>query len=245
MSALRASCKTFINATARLFGARLVNASWGPRGYLATLERARSRGLAPGTVLDIGASDGRWTHECRAVFPGAQYFLADPLPQNEPVLTNLARTDNRVRVWTGAIGAAPGSLDLYCHGDQSSFLASREFSGPVRRVEVRTLDSFLAKGDFEAPLLLKADVQGHELEVLRGATRCLEVTEMLLLEVSFQRFYDACPLAHEVVTFAGQHGFRLYDVCSYLQRASDRELIQSDLAFVRADSKLFAREGWT
>jgi FkbM family methyltransferase len=244
MSSLRTLSKTSVNAVAEMFGVRLVNAGWGPHGYVATLKRAKSRGYAPRTVLDIGASDGRWTRECRTVFPEAHYFLADPLPDNKAALRNLERSDRRVRVWTGAIGSAEGFMEIYCHGDQSSFLASREFSGPNRRVEVRTLDSFLASHSFEGPLLLKADVQGHEIEVLRGAARCLEITEMLLLEVSFQRFYDECPLAHEVITYAGQHGFCLYDICTYVQRASDRELIQADLAFARADSKLFAREGW-
>jgi hypothetical protein len=87
-------------------------------------------------------------------------------------------------------------------------------------------------------------VQGYELEVLRGATRCLEATEMLILEVSFRRVYKDSALAHEIIAYVADRGFRIYDVCSYVQRPSDLDLIHSDLVFVSESSSLFSYQGW-
>lgn len=236
--------KAAANRVARLFGARLVGSEWGPRGASAALARAKSQGFNPGSIFDIGASNGQWTRECRTIFPDARYFLADPLPENRTALQTMAQSDARISIWNGAIGAEAGQLELHCHGDQSSFLPSNDFKGPPRAVEVRTLDSFFDASTFNAPCLIKADVQGFELEVLRGATRCLEQTEMLLLELTFRRYYERGALAHEVIAFAGERHFRVYDICTYIQRPADNELIHADLIFAREGSVLFAHEGW-
>ncbi len=198
----------------------------------------------PQTVIDVGASDGRWARECMRVFPEAQYFLVDPLPENAEHLREFAGATKHTKVWQGALGTGHGRLPLNVHGHQSSFYSSREYAGTVIPVEVRALDSFYQSEHFPGPLLIKADVQGYELDVLRGATQCLAVTEMLLLEVSFRRIYEGCPLAHEVIAHVGTLGFRVYDICSYVQRPHDGELAQADIVFVREGSKLFSYEGW-
>jgi FkbM family methyltransferase len=236
--------RTAINAIAGLVGARVVNEKWGPRGFRASLEKIRTTGISPTTIIDVGASNGQWTRECLTVFPESRYFLIDPLDENRPALTQLSHFNSRIEFWSGALGATAGVLELWAHGDQSSLLPSHDFAGARRAVEVRTLDSFVKSMKLEPAMLLKADVQGFELEVLKGATRCLEMTELLLIEISFRRVYDNCPLAHDVIAFLGARHFRIYDICSFLQRASDNELVQCDMVFAREDSKLFAHEGW-
>jgi FkbM family methyltransferase len=244
MFAWREHSKSVLNGVAGLIGARLVGAGWGPRGFVNTLKRAKSAGLAPLTVVDVGASNGQWTQECRRIFPEAHYLLVDPLDENQEALRTLAARERGVSVWQGALGAASGQMEFQCHGDQSSFLRSDEFVGTAKTVEVRTMDQLVSASGLPSPLLIKADVQGYELEVLKGAKDSLASAELLLLEVSMRRYYDNSPLAHEVIAFAGQCGFRIYDICTYIQRPADRELIQADIAFVRADSQLFTHEGW-
>ena len=244
MSTWHATGRSAVNAIAALFGVRVVNAGWGPRGVFDTLRRAKSRGFAPSLVFDIGASNGQWTRECQRTFAGARYVLVDPLECNRDALRTMATHDDRITVWYGAAGASPGRLQIYEHGDQSSMLSSQEFSGPVKTVEVGTVDSLFESQGSPAPVLLKADVQGYELEVLRGASRCLQSVEMLVLEVSYRRMYEDSALAHEIIAYVGDRGFRIYDVCSYLQRPADRELVQSDLMFVHESSPLFRYQGW-
>lgn len=241
---LRSASRAVVNSIARLFGLRVVNRNWGPRGAMDSLRHTRSLGFSPALVFDIGASNGQWTRECMRVFPNARYVLADPLEANWPALAQLSRSNRRVSVWEGAVGSAAGTLDIYCHGDQSSALPSREFAGPARTVPVQSMDSLFDLQQSPAPVLLKADVQGYELEVLRGASRCLESTELILLELSFRRLYDNCALAHEIIGYVGERGFRAYDICSYLQRASDLALLQSDVLFVHESSALFTDHSW-
>ena len=236
--------KTMLNAFAGRFGARLVGAGWGPRGVWSALERVKALGFTPGSVADVGAADGQWTQRCRKIFPEAAYLLADPLEENRGPLERLAGEDQRIHLWHGLIGAERGELALFCHGDQSSVYGSRDFSGPALTVPVRTLDEFMAEGWLSGPLLIKADVQGHEVEVLRGAQNCLKACEALVLEVSFRPCYDGGALAHEVLNFLGERGFYVYDLLSYVQRPADQNLMQGDVMFVRHDSALLSRDGW-
>ena len=66
----------------------------------------------------------------------------------------------------------------------------------------------------------------------------------MLLETSFQQLYEGCPLAHEVISFVGRHGFQIYDIATYAQRSYDGVLLQSDIFFAKTDSKLFADTDW-
>ncbi len=241
---MRELIKSAINSLARPLGARVVGSDWGPRGFVSSFQRAKSVGFVPSVVIDVGASDGRWTKECLQVFAQARYALFDPLPENVEALSDLVTTHPSFAFWSGAIGAEETRLPLKSHGHQTSFYDSADFKGPPLEVEMRTLNSFIESMGFRAPMLLKADVQGYELEVLRGATRCLQMTELLLLEVSFKQIYDGSPLAHEVIAECGRLGYRIYDICTYSQRPRDGALAQADVIFVKRESPLLGFEGW-
>ncbi|MDB5174882.1 MAG: hypothetical protein JWN51_3655 [Phycisphaerales bacterium] len=243
---MRSKIRGIVNGILAAAHVRMVNTGWGPRGFDAALRRLKAMGVTPGQIVDVGASDGKWTRECMTIFPGARYFLVDPLPENAGPLAALQGERPGVKFWSGALGAQAGVLPMKVHGDQSSFLNSEYASGTAqeRAVEVRTLDSFLGSDLLAPPAMIKADVQGYELEVLKGAARCLETTQLLLLEVSFRRIYAGCPLAHEVIGHIAAHGFRTYDICSYVQRPRDGELVQADMVFVREGSPVFSYEGY-
>lgn len=229
--------KRLINGCLGQLQLRLVNARWGPVGFRHSLGKLARTGWQPSQVIDVGAWQGTWTLECMRLFPHARYLLIDPLPENRQPLEAVAARHANVRPWHGAAGPADADLALHRHADQSSPLVATvpQWRGTETiLVPQRTLDSFLAAGEILPPQLLKADVQGYELEVLRGAERVLRSLDAVLLEVSFRHLYEGQPLAHEIVGHMAGRGFRIFDVCSYSQDESG-DLVQSDLLFVRGD----------
>lgn len=241
---VRSNLKSALNTILKIFSARAVGLDWGPNGNLTTFARAKNDGFSPRTIIDIGASDGRWSESCMSIFPDARYILFDALPDHERALTTFANKHRNVVVQLIALGERPGKLTLNVHGHQSSVLTSRDFKGRPVEVDVRTLDSFVDELKLEGPILLKADVQGFELNILRGAPIVLAMTDLALLEVSYRQVYEGAPLAHEMIATMGDYGYRIYDVCSYDQRPVDGALAQSDIAFARPTSGLFQHEGW-
>ena len=60
--------------------------------------------------------------------------------------------------------------------------------------------------------LLKIDVQGYELEVLKGATETLKRTSFITLELSNHQSYEGAPLYYELDEYLRNNGFKLYDM---------------------------------
>jgi len=245
---MRGAARKALERLLSIGNVKLVSSQWGPRGAAASFQAIRAAGVSPSVVFDIGAAKGTWTQEIYPIFPDATYVLVDPLPENVKALSDTASKSRNVRVISAAVGSVQGKLELFVHGDQSSFLRSDSFSGERVKVPVMTCDEILGEvaPSLEQParLLLKIDVQGYELEVLRGAVRALDSTDVLLVEVSVQRIYEGNPLAHEVIAHLGALGFCIYDIASYVQRPHDKALTQVDLVFVRQTSPLMSYVGW-
>ncbi len=74
-------------------------------------------------------------------------------------------------------------------------------------VEVGPLSDFVSAGDLKAPALLKIDVQGFELEVLRGTGDLLSAFEHVYVEASFEALYEGQALADDVIAHMLAAGF--------------------------------------
>ena len=102
----------------------------------------------------------------------------------------------------------------------------------TRRVTVTPLDGALFPAQIQAPTLLKIDVQGYELEVLKGSTSLLECFDYLLVECSYIELYTGQALADEVVRYVEKAGFVLAERCN-LVRDKHGDIIQADFFFRR------------
>jgi hypothetical protein len=95
-----------------------------------------------------------------------------------------------------------------------------------------TLDGLVASGEVRAPDLIKLDVQGYELEALRGAAKALRSATAVICEVSFRRLYENQALFPDVLAFLGEQGFQLRAFGSSLNPGE--ALVQADALFVKA-----------
>jgi hypothetical protein len=90
---------------------------------------------------------------------------------------------------------------------------------------------------------LKLDLQGWELEALKGAERLHDKIEVILTEASF--FIQAYePSIETLFRYLDECGFALYDVASLAARRRDNRAHQADFVFVRRNSPLLADTAW-
>ena len=196
--------------------------------------------FSPRTIVDVGAAFGGWSRLCYRFFPDAQYFLFEPLREFAGVLKKYSDEFENVTYFKSAAGSQKGNMVINVHEDLvgSSLLeeADGSFSdGQPREISVITLDEALSGSS--GPYLVKVDVQGAELEVLRGAEKILKDTEYIILEVSlFQSIINA-PLLFDVISFMKGKGFVAYDIISFLYRPLDQALSQVDMAFVKENGQ--------
>jgi FkbM family methyltransferase len=209
--------------------------------YAGGFAHLQAAGLAPRTVIDVGVADG--TPALYEAFPGARLVLIEPVEECRVHLEAIQRRYPRVEVVLAAAAREPGRLTMHVHRDiarSSAYWESDFTPDSVTRREVRavTLDQLHAERAFEAPILLKLDVQGAELDVLAGAQHVLPLTEYIVIEASLFQFFPGAPLLDEVVRDLAARGFVAYDVLALQYRPSDHALTMIDVGFARADGPL-------
>jgi len=205
----------------------------------ATLRCMKARGFDPRFGIDIGAYDGQWTLTFRREFSACRMLMIEAMESKTDRLRQVCESsggaiDFRIAV----LGASQGQPVRWIEMDSGSS-ALEEHSAYPRDVQTRTLSTLDGLLGREAPRVdfMKLDVQGYELEVLRGATRAMEQAQAIYLEVSLVPINNGCPLIHEVMQFMESRAFRLLDFCSQ-NRRKDGVLWQTDLMFVKVGSPL-------
>lgn len=212
------------------------------------LERLRGAGFDPGTILDVGASYGLFADEAWRLWPDATIHCFEPEPDYVTQLARRAASDPRLKVCGALVGATASVEQRYFHLPGGSTIleentdrpeAPTTTCGPPRTATMVTLDAYCAEHGLR-PEFLKIDVQGYELEVLKGAQDMLESVEVILTEVNHTELYKGVPLAAELIGWIAARGYALHDICNFMRRPRDGALWQSDMVFVRHTSPLRA-----
>lgn len=77
-----------------------------------------------------------------------------------------------------------------------------------------TLDSIVKVKNFPLPDLMKIDVQGSELDILRGAKECLQHCKDIFIEMQHMEYNKGAPHVDEVSKYLNECGYRLVEVIS-------------------------------
>ena len=203
------------------------------------LNQVQKLGFSPATVIDVGAASGTFSNQCHQVFPKATYLLIEPLQEFLSPLKRLLKTIPQAHCEHAAASSYEGSMRLNVHHDlvgsslYNEVEEGTDINGTPREVRMVTIDGMVARRQARPPYLIKIDVQGAELDVLRGAENTLKHTEYILLEVSLFQFFKNGPSFSDVVAYMKDKGFVPYDLYELQYRPLDCALAQVDIAFVR------------
>jgi len=212
----------------------------------AFLRHVRRLGFVPTGILDVGACKTDWSRLARRYFPHARFTLIEPQLEMQTHLEAFCAETPGSRWQLAAAGSKAGekTLTVWPDGVGSSLLTPVDgIPREQRRVPIVTIDSLFADGE-ELPQLAKLDVQGYELEALRGAERLFGHTECFVVETSLFASMPGMPLLADVVAFFDQRGYRVYDIAGFLRRPLDGALGQIDVVFVRKQGMLGADSRW-
>ena len=214
------------------------------------LEDLKARGFSPTGVVDVGANYGNWTAMAAQIFPDSKIIMIEPQEELQRYLSEIANSNEKIDLISSAVGSRHGEeiQTIWEDLSGSSFLPKIEdhllASGRQRVTSMTTLDSILdLRPDF-TPSLVKLDIQGYELEALRGGERLFGQAEIFIVEVSLFEFMPAQPIANEIVKFFADRDYYLYDIVGFLRRPSDGALGQVDLAFAKKSGFLRSSNLW-
>ena len=200
--------------------------------------------LALRTVVDVGAHTGQFSLLVRALHPRARIVAFEPLAHAADRYVRVFATDPDVTLHRAAVAPrrGPATLHVSASSDSSSLLPitrrqAQRFPGTgecgVLEVDAGPLDAFIEPADVVPPALLKIDVQGFELEVLRASRALLGRFAHVYVEASFEELYAGQALAGEVAAFLNAHGFSETGRFN-VARAPNGDPVQADFLFHRA-----------
>ena len=205
------------------------------------VSQLKGEGMVFRTVIDGGANIGQFARAAHRAFPEAEMFSFEPLPDVcDELRRNLADVE-RLRVFQTAIGNQDGETEFHrnAYSQASSVLpiegschrAGKQPDETVSlRIPIARLDSILADQPLDRPVLLKLDLQGYELEALRGAERVLQQCTHVVLESGFDGSYQGEPAFEETWTYLRDHGFSFVRPLAVLSGQAG-QIVQMDALF--------------
>ena len=215
------------------------------RNFYAFFSHLKSLDISPDVCIDVGAAHG--TPSIYHAFPEALHVAFEPLPEfierlKETLTPYKHEIHNCALMETAAEAKLLRTGNLY----SSSMMHVREDSAEaLLDVEVATLDDKMSAHDLSGTLLIKTDCQGADLSVIKGGMKTLEQADIVIMEVSFFKFWGSHqPDFYEVVDFMKAQGFVVYDLLDGLLRPLDGALGQIDVAFVKEKGPLRRRTTW-
>lgn len=188
-----------------------------PRTHVNYLKKLEGEGVNPRVIYDIGACALHWFDEAKKIWPGAEIiafegmgesvelFKEAKIPHHIAVLGDECKT---VNYWVNP--HHPGGNSRFIENDRINTEARKYFNDTHKRsVDMVTLDSLIQKHSLPIPNLVKIDVQGGELDVLRGASMIVGHTEHIILELQSVEYNTGAPLADEVIAWMNERGYDL------------------------------------
>jgi FkbM family methyltransferase len=168
-------------------------------------------------ILDVGANVGAWTLQALDTFPGAQIHAFEPSASAFAELTVAVGGGTRVHVHQSALGSTDGASVLYSDSPGSGLasLTKRQldhiglqfsFEEPIRMC---TLESWSHAVGIRELDVLKLDVEGHEMDVLRGAGKLLDRVQVIQFEFGGCNI-DTRTYFQDFWYFLTDSGFKIY-----------------------------------
>lgn len=208
-----------------------------------TYRRLAERGFRPDAIIDVGAFEGNWTKLTQEIFGATPALMVEAQEAKEPILKQVFGALPKTSFVIAALGEESGQeLEFHEMGTGSSLRPEHSnVERTTRKVITRTLDEVVGEAlPGHDKMFLKIDVQGAELDVLRGGAQTLGRCELVQLEIAMLEYNEGAPLMPEVVAFMAERDFLPIEVSGF-SRPRDI-LVQIDLIFARAGSALRPRE---
>lgn len=213
----------------------------------AKLEQVRYNWLIKeniSTIIDVGASEGRFATKARELFPEAIIYSFEPIPRSYQKLIKKFNSDKNFKAFNTALGNAIGELEFNQneHIGASSFLEISKLQIDAHpytqnyskiKVAVDKLDNLIKASDLTPNIILKLDVQGYEIEVLMGAERLLKHIKFIYSEVCFNELYEGQSLFDDIIYFLRGKGYRIAGIENISQSLKDGIFLNADVFFVR------------
>jgi FkbM family methyltransferase len=206
---------------------------------LGTLLNLKKSGFSPSLVFDVGAQIG--TPELYTAFPDAHHIFIEPVAECIPTLNEISKQLKSCTVLNCAVSNVNQTKRLSVSQSKQYSSIDAQMGEESRDIEVRTIDSIYENYTPVESILLKIDVDGVELDVLKGSKSVFDNECVIIIEASMA---ERNPRFQKIVEYLASYDFKVIDIVDPLYRPSDWHLWQVDLVFAKNNSKLWVNHNF-
>jgi FkbM family methyltransferase len=204
--------------------------------------------IEPKYLCDIGANAGNWTYVLSQMSPTLEHVVFfEPQSQYQEKLQSLSLPGVSKVIYHCGLGEREDKLLIKGGTASASFLDSEQqnkyFPNSISQnqqdmeeVEIRILDAIYASDNLPIPDVIKLDVQGFELEVLKGSMNLLKKSKYLVIELSFRQFYREQPYLWEIIKLLEENKYIMVGKgFEWRYHENPSEILQMDAIFKNTD----------
>ena len=199
------------------------------------------------TIIDVGANSGQFTKVATHLYPQAQIHTFEPLPDLYSIIEKKFSSNPNINIYKIALGNEDGTIlfNKNKFGHTSSILEINEENIHFTRkdnvleqirVQIKKLDSITLFTDKTHLSLLKLDVQGYELEVLKGADQTLKAIDYIIIEANLEELYSSQPSFTVMNNYLQMKGFELMGMLDF-NLGNKNKYIEVDLLYRKISTK--------
>ena len=153
--------------------------------------------LDPDWIIDAGANVGYASIWFAQTYPGARIVAIEPDPSNFELLVRNTALYPQVECVQAALADIEGSIEVFSAGPPDSTRVGAAGAGAgalLTTVPALTIDGLMSQRGIDRIGYLKIDIEGSELEVLRGSANWIDRVDVLGCELH-DRFRPGCTRA--------------------------------------------------
>ncbi len=191
--------------------------------------RLKELGVPVNTVIDIGVLTG--TGPLMQEFRDRRHVLVEPVEEFAPrIRKNYEKFNIDYDLIIAAMSDCDGQVTMQTKSvregaaiTHARITDSQGDGADYRKVPAKTLETLVKERTYDGPFLLKIDVDGAELEILKGARPVLKDCSVICIEVGVKNIVQRA----DFIIREGFQPFDIVDLCYY-----DRRFVQADMIFV-------------
>jgi FkbM family methyltransferase len=190
------------------------------------------------TIVDIGANIGQFMFATKLFYPNSRVICFEPSPATYVHLKENCKQFSNLKPNNLALGNKKGRLHFYQH---KSFSVWSSLVEPEDTENYQQISTPVSTGDIELRNipkidLLKIDVEGFELETIKGLDQTLNKTQFLLIELSIQRSFIENK-SEEVLSVILNKGFKIYSIGRIFDSGPGTSQSAVDMLFINTRIK--------
>jgi len=198
------------------------------------------------TILDIGANEGQFALFIHNIFQDANVLSFEPITDCYKKIVENNKNNSKIKPFNYALGYLDEEMEIYKNefSPSSSLLKMNSIhiknfpytkNQTKEKIKIRRLDNIFKDFEIGKNVLMKIDVQGYEINVLKGAINFINIfSPLLIIETSFVELYEKEPLFNGIYEKLIPLNYKFIGILDQLYSPIDGRVLQGDAVFERA-----------